>query len=66
MQADPGEQNNLHAEHPDRVSEMVALLKQLVAAGRSTPGAPQQNDTEVDIWKLDTMPTVDPATLDDY
>ena len=66
MQADPGEQNNLQAEHPDKVREMVALLKHLVAAGRSTPGAPQPNDTEVDIWKLDTMPTVDPSILDDY
>ncbi len=66
MQTDPGEQHNLQAEHPDKVREMVVRLKQIVADGRSTPGAAQQNDTEVDIWKLDTMPSVDSAALDDY
>jgi hypothetical protein len=45
---------------------MVALLKQLVADGRSTPGARQENDVPVDIWKLDTMPGIDPAVADDY
>jgi hypothetical protein len=44
----------------------VALLKQLVADGRSTPGAEQENDVPVDIWKLETMPSVDPRMLDDY
>ncbi len=66
MQADPEETNNLHEREPGRVKAMVALLKQLVADGRSTPGAPQQNDVPVDIWKLDTMPAVDPRVLDDY
>jgi len=66
MQADPGEQRNLQTEHPDKVREMVARLKQFVANGRSTPGAMQQNDTEVDIWKLDTIPSVNPSILDDY
>ena len=66
MAADPGETTNLHAEHPEKVREMVTRLKKLVADGRSTPGAPQHNDVPVDIWKLDTMPTVDPAVLDDY
>jgi hypothetical protein len=45
---------------------MVARLKQIVADGRSTPGPRQANDAPVDIWKLDTMPGVDPASLDDY
>jgi hypothetical protein len=44
----------------------VALLKQLVADGRSTPGAEQENDVPVDIWKLETMPSVDPRMLDLY
>ena len=66
MQADPGEATNLQAEHPERVKTMLALLKQLVADGRSTPGAPQANDVPVDVWKLDTMPSVDPQVLDDY
>lgn len=66
MAADPGEQLNLQAERPERVREMVALLKRLVADGRSTPGPRQANDVPVDIWKLDTMPGVAPAALDDY
>ncbi len=66
MLADPGERNNLQAQEPERVKAMLALLKQQVADGRSTPGAPQKNDVPVDIWKLDTRPTVDPAVLDDY
>jgi arylsulfatase A-like enzyme len=51
MDADPGEKNNLRADHPDIVRELVATLEQLVAEGRSTPGAPQSNDVPVDIWK---------------
>ena len=66
IQADPGEQQNLQSSHIDQVKDMVALLKQLVADGRSTPGSPQQNDVPVDIWKLDTMPDLDPAVVDDY
>jgi arylsulfatase A-like enzyme len=66
MQCDPGETRNLQAEQPDKVKELVALLKKQVAAGRSTPGPRQQNDVPVDIWKLDSMPGVDLAALDDY
>jgi len=66
MQIDPGEKVNRHAECPDKVKELLALLKTFVANGRSTPGAPQENDVPVDIWKLDTMPDVDPSVLDDY
>jgi len=66
MRADPGEETNLHAKHPGQVKAMVALLKKLVADGRSTAGPRQPNDAPVDIWKLDTMPGVDAAVLDDY
>lgn len=66
MQNDPGEQHNLAADQPHRVKQMVHLLKKLVADGRSTPGKPQSNDAPVDIWKLDTMPSVDLAAIDDY
>ena len=66
MQADPGETTNLHEREPGKVKELLALLKKLVADGRSTPGTPQQNDAAVDIWKVDTMPSVDPTVLDDY
>ncbi len=65
MDADPGETNNLHAAEPGRVRDMLALLKRLVAEGRSTPGRRQQNDVAVDLWKVESMPSVDPRTLDD-
>jgi hypothetical protein len=64
--ADPGERNNLEARHRDRVRAMVGLLKEIVAAGRSTPGPRQANDVPVDVWKLATMPGVRPEALDDY
>jgi arylsulfatase A-like enzyme len=66
MQVDPGETRNLKAEQPDKVNELLSLLKTYVATGRSTPGAPQANDVHVDIWKLETMPDVDSSVLDDY
>jgi len=46
---DPGESDNLAAEHPDRVRTMIGILKQQIAAGRSTPGPPLQNDRQVNI-----------------
>lgn len=66
LRDDPGEKDNLQARHPARVRQMVARLKQFVADGRSTPGPVQANDAPVDIWKRDTMPGADLATLDDY
>ncbi|MDT8390716.1 MAG: arylsulfatase [Lentisphaeria bacterium] len=66
MRNDPGETTNLHKQEPTRVKAMLSLLKKLIADGRSTPGATQRNDVPVDIWKLDTMPSVDPRMLDDY
>lgn len=66
MEADPGERVNLEASHREKVGEMIRLLEEIVERGRSTPGENQVNDVEVDIWKLDTMPTVDASVLDDY
>lgn len=66
MHVDPGETRNLKAEQPDKVKELLSLLKTHVAKGRSTPGSPQANDVPVDIWKLETMPDIDPSVLDDY
>ena len=56
MDADPGEQHNVEAEHPDLVSAMTKLLEQAVADGRTTPGPVQHNDVPVDIWKLPKTP----------
>lgn len=51
METDVSEKQNLEASHPEIVQRLTQLLEQWVANGRSTPGAPQQNDVEVDIWK---------------
>lgn len=53
LAADPGETRNVHAEHPEIVSQLRRLLERYVAEGRSTPGAKQKNDTTV---SLETPP----------
>ena len=47
LDADPGEQNNLVSEHPDRVGALLALLDRQVHNGRCTPGEPVPNDRNV-------------------
>ena len=47
MSLDVGERQNVQAEHPDVVARLTKLLEKYVAEGRSTPGAPQKNDTAV-------------------
>jgi len=51
MARDINERRNLQADQPEVVKRLAALLEKHVADGRSTPGAPQQNDAMVDIWK---------------
>ena len=46
---DIGERRNVQADHPEIVARLTALLEKYVADGRSTPGAPQQNTTPVNI-----------------
>ncbi len=58
VEDDPGETKNLQAEHPERVRQMIARLRQLIDNGRSTPGPRMANDRPVDLWKLDTLPGV--------
>lgn len=66
LETDPHEDRNLCEAHPDIVRELLGRLKQHIADGRSTTGAKQPNDADIDIWKLDTMPDLDPSALDDY
>ncbi|MES2736171.1 MAG: arylsulfatase [Verrucomicrobiota bacterium] len=56
MEADLGEQTNLAAQHPEIVARLTKKLETLVANGRSTPGAPQNNDVPVEIWKKPEAP----------
>lgn len=43
---DIGERENLASQKPEKVAAMKSLLAQLIREGRSTPGAPQQNDVQ--------------------
>jgi len=44
---DIDEAKNRAAGHPEQVAQMKVLLEKLITDGRSTPGAPQQNDVKV-------------------
>ncbi len=50
LSQDIGERENLQAEHPDIVERLTRLLQKYIDEGRSTPGKPQRNDRNVDIW----------------
>ena len=54
---DLGETKNLAAALPEKVAEMKTLLEKLITAGRSTPGAPQQNDVEVKRYPVNSAAT---------
>ncbi|MGB6223156.1 MAG: hypothetical protein WBG04_19165, partial [Haloferula sp.] len=44
---DSGETRNVAAEQPERVTQLQALLEELIVQGRSTPGREQKNDVKV-------------------
>ena len=50
---DPGETNNLQAEHPEMVTELRNRVERYVRTGRSTPGEPQKNDLPLRIPALE-------------
>jgi len=49
LSADPAEAKNVQAENPEVVKRLTALMKKYIAEGRSTPGAPQQNDVTINV-----------------
>ena len=53
MDTDEGERENVYAQHPDIVKELTEKLKEIVLAGRSTPGSKEKNDVPVDFLKID-------------
>lgn len=55
LRKDPGEQNNLVEQHPEIVQKLTAVAAEIVVKGRSTPGAPQPNDTPNDWEQLHWM-----------
>jgi arylsulfatase A-like enzyme len=52
---DLGETKDLHAEMPELVAELAALMDQLVNNGRSTPGEMRENDVKVN-WRRPYQP----------
>ena len=55
MEGDVSETANVVSEHPEVVRELLAALEKDIERGRSTPGAPQQNDVEIDLFKGATV-----------
>lgn len=51
LDTDIGETRNVQSEHPEVVERLTKLLEQYIADGRSTPGAKQKNDVEIDLYK---------------
>jgi arylsulfatase A len=51
MTGDVSEKVNVQDKHPEVVARLTRLLEKYAAEGRSTPGTPQPNTGEVDIWK---------------
>ena len=45
LTTDPGEEINVVAEHPEHVARLKKKATDIVLNGRTTPGAPQANDT---------------------
>ncbi|QDU47869.1 Arylsulfatase [Gimesia panareensis] len=48
---DLNEQKNVQSEYPEVVKELTDLLQSYADRGRSTPGAPQKNTGDVDIFE---------------
>jgi arylsulfatase A-like enzyme len=51
LKTDPGESLNLQAENVEVSEELKSLLIKYISNGRSTPGAPQKNDSIDFEWK---------------
>ncbi|MEM9016284.1 MAG: sulfatase-like hydrolase/transferase, partial [Verrucomicrobiota bacterium] len=44
LEKDPGETENLEKRHPEKIAELVRLLSEAMAQGRTTPGTPLENE----------------------
>ena len=44
LETDPSEKNNVQADNPKIVNELVEALVKAIADGRTTDGAPQSNE----------------------
>ncbi|MCK6445444.1 MAG: arylsulfatase [Planctomycetes bacterium] len=48
--ADPGEQHDVAAAHPEELARLTAEMRRQIELGRSTPGEPQANDVSVELF----------------
>ncbi len=51
LEADPAEENNLQAEHPEMIQRLVSQLASEIKNGRSTEGKKQMNDGAIPFKK---------------
>lgn len=51
LSQDIAEENNVADQYPEVVEKLTALVNQYVERGRSTPGAPQENEGEVVVMR---------------
>jgi arylsulfatase A-like enzyme len=49
LKSDLGETKDLAATHPEVVDRLAALMRKHIADGRSTPGAPQKNESPLSV-----------------
>ena len=59
---DPGEENNIQTQHPERVAKMKEMLSKLISNGRSTTGPQLSNDADIVMIKPIPMPRRKKAT----
>lgn len=49
LAADIAESKNVYAQNPEIVARMTKAMEEIIANGRSTPGAKQSNDAPIQI-----------------
>ena len=55
LKSDIGETANLADANPEVVQRLIDLMNKVITDGRSTAGAPQQNDSHVSLGKAATV-----------
>lgn len=62
LEANIGEARNVQAGHPEVVARLTALMEKYARDGRSTAGAVQPNNGDVDIWAAGRQAHQPPGT----
>jgi hypothetical protein len=56
LREDLAQRHNRYVEKPELVRKLKMLLEKYIQEGRSTPGAPQKNDVEIESWSQQRTP----------